>query len=216
MASEDITKLAESLAKTQVGRGLLSFKGKSLKLNTAEDAEDVVKEIEEFDGLEALRFEGNTVRVEAAKAIAKALEKKSQLKRCHWSDMFTGRLRSEIPLLWYISLGEALISAGCQLVELDLSDNAFGPDGVSGFEALLKSPTCFTLQELKLNNCGMGIGGGKILAGALKECHRKSTAQGKPLALKVFMAGRNHLENDGATALAEAFTVSMRIRVVSH
>ncbi|KAG8138094.1 putative Ran GTPase-activating protein [Naja naja] len=102
MASEDITKLAESLAKTQVGRGLLSFKGKSLKLNTAEDAEDVVKEIEEFDGLEALRFEGNTVRVEAAKAIAKALEKKSQLKRCHWSDMFTGRLRSEIPLLWYV------------------------------------------------------------------------------------------------------------------
>uniref|UniRef100_A0A670Y0K3 Ran GTPase-activating protein 1 n=1 Tax=Pseudonaja textilis TaxID=8673 RepID=A0A670Y0K3_PSETE len=206
MASEDITKLAESLAKTQVGGGLLSFKGKSLKLNTAEDAEDVIKEIEEFDGLEALRLEGNTVGVEAAKVIAKALEKKSQLKRCHWSDMFTGRLRSEIPPA-LISLGEALISAGCQLVELDLSDNAFGPDGVSGFEALLKSPTCFTLQELKLNNCGMGIGGGKILAEALKECHRKSTAQGKPLALKVFMAGRNRLENDGATALAEAFTV---------
>ncbi|KAG8138095.1 hypothetical protein E2320_004016, partial [Naja naja] len=115
-----------------------------------------------------------------------------------------------------ISLGEALISAGCQLVELDLSDNAFGPDGVSGFEALLKSPTCFTLQELKLNNCGMGIGGGKILAGALKECHRKSTAQGKPLALKVFMAGRNHLENDGATALAEAFTTFICQNGINH
>lgn len=37
MASEDITKLAESLAKAQVGGGQLSFKGKSLKLNTAED-----------------------------------------------------------------------------------------------------------------------------------------------------------------------------------
>ncbi|KAH0616850.1 hypothetical protein JD844_028278 [Phrynosoma platyrhinos] len=139
MASEDITKLAESLAKTQVGDGQLSFKGKSLKLNTAED--------------------------------------------------------------------DALISAGCQLTELDLSDNAFGPDGVRGFEALLKSPSCFTLQELKLNNCGMGIGGGKILAGALTECHRKSSAQGKPLALKIFVAGRNRLENDGATALAEAFRV---------
>lgn len=65
-------------------------------------------------------------------------------------------------IICQISLGEALISAGCQLVELDLSDNAFGPDGVRGFEALLKSPTCFTLQELKLNNCGMGIGGGKV------------------------------------------------------
>ncbi|KAM6417952.1 ran GTPase-activating protein 1 isoform 1-T3 [Pluvialis apricaria] len=206
MASEDITKLAESLAKTKVGGGQLSFKGQSLKLNTAEDADEVIKQIEEFDGLEALRLEGNTVGVEAAKVIAKALEKKSELKRCHWSDMFTGRLRSEIPPA-LISLGDALITAGAQLVELDLSDNAFGPDGVRGFEALLKSPACYTLQELKLNNCGMGIGGGKILAAALKECHRKSSAQGKPLALKIFVAGRNRLENDGATALAEAFGI---------
>uniref|UniRef100_A0A8B9YXY6 Ran GTPase-activating protein 1 n=1 Tax=Buteo japonicus TaxID=224669 RepID=A0A8B9YXY6_9AVES len=206
MASEDITKLAESLAKTKVGGGQLSFKGQSLKLNTAEDAEEVIKQIEEFDGLEALRLEGNTVGVEAAKVIAKALEKKSELKRCHWSDMFTGRLRSEIPPA-LISLGDALITAGAQLVELDLSDNAFGPDGVRGFEALLKSPACYTLQELRLNNCGMGIGGGKILATALKECHRKSSAQGKPLALKIFVAGRNRLENDGATALAEAFGI---------
>ncbi|XP_045376578.2 ran GTPase-activating protein 1 isoform X2 [Camelus bactrianus] len=206
MASEDIAKLAETLAKTQVAGGQLSFKGKSLKLNTAEDAKDVIKEIEEFDGLEALRLEGNTVGVEAARVIAKALEKKSELKRCHWSDMFTGRLRSEIPPA-LISLGEGLITAGAQLVELDLSDNAFGPDGVRGFEALLKSSACFTLHELKLNNCGMGIGGGKILAAALTECHRKSSVQGKPLALKVFVAGRNRLENDGATALAEAFGI---------
>lgn len=206
MASEDIAKLAETLAKTQVAGGQLSFKGKSLKLNTADDAKDVIQEIEDFDGLEALRLEGNTVGVEAAKVIAKALEKKSELKRCHWSDMFTGRLRSEIPPA-LISLGEGLITAGAQLVELDLSDNAFGPDGVRGFEALLKSPTCFTLRELKLNNCGMGIGGGKILAAALTECYRKSSAQGKPLALKVFVAGRNRLENDGATALADAFGI---------
>lgn len=206
MASEDIAKLAETLAKTQVAGGQLSFKGKGLKLNTADDAKGVIKEIEEFDGLEALRLEGNTVGVEAARVIAKALEKKSELKRCHWSDMFTGRLRSEIPPA-LISLGEGLITAGAQLVELDLSDNAFGPDGVRGFEALLKSPACFTLQELKLNNCGMGIGGGKILAAALTECHRKSSAHGKPLALKVFVAGRNRLENEGATALAEAFGI---------
>ena len=39
MASEDIAKLAETLAKTQVAGGQLSFKGKSLKPNTAEDGE---------------------------------------------------------------------------------------------------------------------------------------------------------------------------------
>lgn len=60
------------------------------------------------------------------------------------------------------SLGAALILAGAQLKVLDLSDNAFGPDGVRGIETLLKSSACHTLQELRLNNCGMGIGGGKV------------------------------------------------------
>lgn len=52
--------------------------------------------------------------------------------------------------------------AGARLNVLDLSDNAFGPDGVKGIEKLLKSTACYTLQELRLNNCGMGIGGGKV------------------------------------------------------
>lgn len=60
------------------------------------------------------------------------------------------------------SLGSGLMSAGARLTELDLSDNAFGPDGVKGIEQLLKSPSCHTLRELRLNNCGMGIGGGKV------------------------------------------------------
>lgn len=52
--------------------------------------------------------------------------------------------------------------AGARLTVLDLSDNAFGPDGVKGIEKLLKSSACYTLEELRLNNCGMGIGGGKV------------------------------------------------------
>lgn len=39
-----------------------------------------MKEIQDFKGLQALRLEGNTVGVEAAQAIAKALETKSDLK----------------------------------------------------------------------------------------------------------------------------------------
>lgn len=133
--------------------------------------EELVRDIERCQSLRALRLEGNTVGVEAAKAIAKALESKVELQvcirswlvckckcrfqqktfstllkisptapiktffcvfcqylesrlllvalmhtwhsmlcpgvfiitlcvfqRCHWSDMFTGRLRSEIPV----------------------------------------------------------------------------------------------------------------------
>ncbi|XP_072530646.1 ran GTPase-activating protein 1a isoform X2 [Salminus brasiliensis] len=204
MASDDVAQLADSLARTQVGEGELSYKGQGLKLDNAQSAEEIVKAIREFEGLQALRLEGNTIGVEAAQAIAKALEDKSDFQFCYWSDMFTGRLRSEIPPA-LISLGASLMAAGARLKVLDLSDNAFGPDGVKGIEKLLKSTACHTLQELRLNNCGMGIGGGKILAAALTECHKKSSEVGAPLRLKVFIAGRNRLENDGATALAHAF-----------
>ncbi|KAG7491523.1 hypothetical protein MATL_G00004380 [Megalops atlanticus] len=204
MASDDVSQLAESLAKTHVGDSELSYKGRGLKLDSTQSVEQLVRDIEEFRDLQALRLEGNTVGVEAAQAIAKALERKTQLQRCYWSDMFTGRLRSEIPPA-LVSLGNALMAAGARLTELDLSDNAFGPDGVKGIETLLKSASCHTLRELRLNNCGMGIGGGKILAAALTECHKQSSALGSPLKLKVFVAGRNRLENEGATALAQAF-----------
>uniref|UniRef100_A0A8D3A216 Ran GTPase activating protein 1b n=1 Tax=Scophthalmus maximus TaxID=52904 RepID=A0A8D3A216_SCOMX len=204
MASDDIAQLADALSKTHVGDGELSYKGLGLKLDSAESVEELVREIEQYQGLRALRLEGNTVGVEAARAIAKALESKDLLQRCYWSDMFTGRLRSEIPTALRC-LGSALISAGARLTELDLSDNAFGPDGVKGIEQLLKSPSCFTLRELRLNNCGLGIGGGKVLAEALIDCHRQSSAHGAPLKLRVFIAGRNRLENEGAGALAKAF-----------
>lgn len=202
--TDDIAKLADALSKTHVGDGELSYKGKGLKLDSTESVEELVRDIEQYQDLEALRLEGNTLGVEAAQAIAKALEKKDQLQRCYWSDMFTGRLRSEIPTALR-SLGSALMCAGAKLTELDLSDNAFGPDGVKGIEQLLKSPSCYSLRELRLNNCGMGVGGGKILADALIECYRHSTALGTPLKLKVFIAGRNRLENEGACALAKAF-----------
>ncbi|XP_029618421.1 ran GTPase-activating protein 1 isoform X1 [Salmo trutta] len=204
MATDAVAQLADSLAKTQVTEGELSYKGQGRKFDNAQSVEEMVKEIQEFKGLQALRLEGNTYGVEAAQAIAKALETKSEFKYCYWSDMFTGRLRSEIPPALN-SLGAALMTAGARLTVLDLSDNAFGPDGVKGIEKLLKSTACHTLQELRLNNCGMGIGGGKILAAALTECYKQSSAQGTPLGLKVFIAGRNRLENDGATALAQAF-----------
>ncbi|XP_053496552.1 ran GTPase-activating protein 1b [Ictalurus furcatus] len=203
MASGDIDQLTEALAKTHVGEEL-SYKGQGLKLNDKQSVEEIARAIEHFQGLKALRLEGNTLGVEAAQAISKALQSKKDLQRCYWSDMFTGRLRSEIPSALK-SLGSALMISGAKLTELDLSDNAFGPDGVKGIEALLKSAVCYTLQELRLNNCGMGIGGGTILASALTECYKQSSAAGSPLKLKVFVAGRNRLENDGATALSQAF-----------
>ena len=51
------------------------------------------------------------------------------------------------------------MSSGAHLVELDLSDNAFGPDGVKAVRELLESSACYSVQELRFNNNGLGIGG---------------------------------------------------------
>lgn len=47
--------------------------------------------------LQYLNLEGNTLGVDASKHIAKALENHPEFKRAIWKDMFTGRLKEEIP-----------------------------------------------------------------------------------------------------------------------
>ena len=59
-------------------------------------------------------------------------------------------------------MSDGIITANAKLVELDLSDNAFGPDGVKACVKLLTSQACYSLTTLKLNNNGLGIGGGKV------------------------------------------------------
>lgn len=58
---------------------------------------DLLKDINECEGLTALRLNGNSYGVEAMKAIGEALAKKPLLSRAIWYDMFVSRLRSEIP-----------------------------------------------------------------------------------------------------------------------
>ena len=59
-------------------------------------------------------------------------------------------------------LSDGVIAANAKLVELDLSDNAFGPDGVKACVKLLTSHACYSLRILRLNNNGLGVGGGKV------------------------------------------------------
>lgn len=89
------------------------------------------------------------------------------------------------------------------LVELNLSDNAFGAAGVIPLVEFLT--TNRNLQVLKLNNNGLGITGGKVLAEALMTAHEKNVAEGKKSSLRVVIAGRNRLENGSAPDLAKAF-----------
>ena len=127
---EDIGNITELLQQAQVkNENIVTFKGRALKLDTAKDAEEVVEAIKNCKDLQILELVGNTVGVDAAQVIAESLEKKTELERCLWADMFTGRLRSEIPDSLRF-LGDGIMSANAHLVELDLSDNAFGADCV--------------------------------------------------------------------------------------
>lgn len=47
----------------------------------------------------------------------------------------------------------------------------------------------------------------QILSKALLDCREEAERAGQRLALEVFVAGRNRLENDGAAALSEVFEV---------
>lgn len=89
----------------------------------------------------------------------------------------------------------ALALLAKQLVELDLSDNAFGPDGIKAFECLLKDDKA--LKVLKVTNCGLGPEGGEMIAAALEA--------NDGLTLTTFHAGRDRLENKGIIALAGVF-----------
>ncbi|XP_048479805.1 ran GTPase-activating protein 1 [Plutella xylostella] len=198
MATLDLNSIKSALndTKNEKCESGVDFSGKSIKLNTAADAQPIVDAINQCPHLHHLTLTGNTLGVEAAHAIAKALESHPELKLARWSDMFTGRMKTEIPPA-LAALGDGMITAGARLRVLDLSDNAFGPIGVEGLAKLLQSEVCSELEELRLNNNGLGISGARLLAAALS--HR-------PPRLRVFIAGRNRLENDGATALAAVFS----------
>jgi len=216
MATGDSTaNVVKKLEETSLGKNFveISFAGRGLKLDKAEDAEEIVQAINGADKVHALRLDGNTIGADAAKSIAQALKKHPEFQTALWSDIFTGRVRSEIPPS-LMSLGDALIESGAKLQELDLSDNAFGPDGVKAIKKLLMSPVCYSLEVLKLNNNGLGIGGGKILSDALLSCYKESLSAGTPLKLKVFISGRNRLENDGAIAMSKVFEALKSLEAV--
>ncbi|KAH8849192.1 Ran GTPase-activating protein [Schistosoma japonicum] len=180
----------------------ISFASRALKLDKAVDAKDIVSALASNLDAVCLNLSGNTLGIEAAEPIGIALGKNRLIRRCLFNDLFTGRLKSEIaPALKHLSTG--LIASKSQITELDLSDNAFGPNGVVGITDLLASHTCHTLEILRMNNQGLGHEGCRHLAEALEKGRRLSRNQG--LLLKTFSGGRNRLENVGAQMLSKVF-----------
>ncbi|KAJ7433042.1 hypothetical protein B0H11DRAFT_2209106 [Mycena galericulata] len=179
---------------------VLSLEGKGLKLNTRADIEPWLANVDPTK-IEEIHFGGNTIGVDASLALAEFLEKTTILKIADFADIFTGRLISEIPLA-LTAICDALKDK-TSLVELNLSDNAFGGRSVEPMVPFLTHNRTF--QVLKLNNNGLGPAGGVVLANALLESARLSKAEGKKSSLRTVICGRNRLEDGSAPAWAEAF-----------
>lgn len=58
---------------------------------------EVIEAITNSPNMTFLDLEGNTLGVEAAEAIGEALKGRQKLTRALWKDMFTGRMKNEIP-----------------------------------------------------------------------------------------------------------------------
>lgn len=177
-----------------------SLHGKGLKLNTRADIEPYLKDVDPTT-IEEIHFGGNTLGVDASQALAEFLDKTKVLKVADFADIFTGRLISEIPLA-LSAICDALKDK-TSLVELNLSDNAFGGRSVDPMVPFLTHNRSF--QILKLNNNGLGPAGGSVIAEALVESARLSKAEGRTSNLRTVICGRNRLENGSAPAWAEAF-----------
>lgn len=96
----------------------------------------------------------------------------------------------------------ALISIP-SLIELNISDNAFGGRSAEPMVPFLTQHRTFSV--LKLNNNGLGVWGGETVAKALLESAKLSKAEGKPSSLRTVICGRNRLENGSAPFWADAF-----------
>jgi Ran GTPase-activating protein 1 len=89
------------------------------------------------------------------------------------------------------------------LLELDLSDNAFGGRCADAMVPFLSTNT--SIMTFKLNNNGLGPTGGNIIASAILANALRAREQGRESKLRVIVCGRNRLENGSAGKWGEAF-----------
>ncbi|CAG9330595.1 unnamed protein product [Blepharisma stoltei] len=174
------------------------------RIDSYEEIKSVYTELlEHKDIVTEITLSQNSYGVEACNAISEAIQQCVNLQVANLSDLFVGRQREEVTVSMR-ALGTALLN--CKSLEvLDVSDNAFGPDGVRAFSELLEKAA--SLKELHVNNDGLGPESAAIIAESLRRCEN--------LKLEVFSAGRDRLENPGISVLAEAFSAMGSLRKIS-
>lgn len=194
------------------------------------DVEPYIAALKGNTTVEEIRLGGNTLGIDACKAIGECLKSNNNLKVCRKNpkthkllhvtnrplqifkadDIFTGRLISEIP--------DALTALLQPLLKLpylhtvDLSDNAFGGRLAEPLHDFYTKAG--PLRHLLLNNNGLGPEGGSIVANAIKELAAlKATDLAFP-PLETVVCGRNRLENGSMEAWAAAYAAHKTLKTV--
>jgi Ran GTPase-activating protein 1 len=178
-----------------------SIVNQKLKLTTAEDVAEHVEFIKSHPELKVLLFSGNTIGVEAAKSLAEAISKLDNLVEFDLHDCFTGRMKEEVHVA--VEAFNKVLKTKSTLRKVDFSDNAFGPVGARAMAILLSEAA--SLEELILNNNGLGPQGGNIIAQALIDLQKLNIEAGRVSKLHRVEIGRNRLENGSAPLFSEAF-----------
>lgn len=175
-----------------------SVSGKQLKLNSAADIEPIVKDLTSRTGVTKLDFSGNTIGIEASKSLGEAILKHADtLEEIDFSDIYTGRLNTEIPQSLNYLL-PALLKC-TKLTTVNLSDNAFGLQTIDPIEDYLSK--AITVEHLILSNNGMGPYAGARIGKSLYKLSKAKQASGHN-SLKTFVCGRNRLENGSVNYLS--------------
>lgn len=175
-----------------------SLAGKQIKFNTADDIQKYVDEIKAQKNLTKLDFSGNTIGIDASESLAQAIRShKDSLQEVNFSDLYTGRLNTEIPQSLQHLL-PALLEC-TQLTHINLSDNAFGLQTIDPIEDYLTK--AITIEHLILSNNGMGPFAGARIGESLFKLAKAKQAANKS-SLKTFVCGRNRLENGSINHLA--------------
>lgn len=187
-----------------------------VKLDTPEQILPYIIAIKNLPLLEEISFAGASLGIWAAYPLAEALRNKTKLRRADFSNCFSGRKTPEIaPAL------DALVSAFLELPALEsinLADNAFGPDAEWPLVRLLRSHT--PLQELNLNNLGLGPESGPAVANALVALSKNKDAAGGAPPLRTLLCNRNRFVQDdeeplpGVAEWAAAFAAHPQLRTL--
>ena len=160
-----------------------------IKWDNVSQIASVLQFLEDNKNINGIELSGNSIGYDVAKELALRIESLSSLEVVNYRDNFVSRLRADLPK----SLYELIVALkNKKIISLDLSDNAFGPIGVSSFDFYLTQ--CSTLRKLYVENNGLGPEGAESLAKALLSSNMR---------LEELRISRNRLENKGAIAISK-------------